>query len=323
MRSKDEIELEDLDGIGPKTAEKLRSVGICSAKHLSLFNVDELLNLVDADERALRRALMHARSLFMPIKAVKASEYMTRKPLPTMTTGVKSIDNLLGGGLRPKAIYELCGQPGTGKTQLCLQLSVTVQLSANKGGFGAKCYFMDTEGTFSGNRVKVIAERFGLDPDEALNNIYVIDILNTDQLLHVATSDLVKAVEEGVKLVVVDSLMSRFRTEYSGRESLALRQSRLGYVLDWLIRIARLYEVVVVVTTPVMEVPVAFASPSDRIRPVGGTTLAHATTHRFLLMSKGEKGYLKGVMTVVDSPTLPYGATATYAITERGVEDAH
>jgi len=320
---KGEVKLEDLDGIGPKTAEKLRNAGICSAKHLSLFNVDELLNIVDVDERALRRALMHARSLFMPIKAVKASDYIAKKPMPQMTTGVKSIDNLLNGGLRPKAIYELCGQPGTGKTQLCLQLSVTVQLSANKGGLDGKCYFMDAEGTFSPSRIRAIAERFGLDPNEALNNIYVIDIMNTDHLLHVATSDLIRAVEEGVKLVVVDSLMSRFRTEYSGREALALRQSRLGYVLDWLIRIARLYEIIVVVTTPVMEVPVAFASLTERVRPVGGTTLAHATTHRFFLTSRSEKGLLKGTITVLDSPTLPYGAMANYAITERGVEDAH
>jgi DNA repair protein RadA len=316
------VKLEDLDGIGPKTAEKLRSIGICSAKHLSLFNLDELLNMVDVDERALRRALAHARSLFMPLKAVKASEHSTQRPEPQLTTGVKSIDLLLGGGMRPRAIYELCGQPGTGKTQLCLQLSVTVQLSANKRGLGGKCYFMDAEGTFSLSRIRAVAERFGLDPDYALSNIYVIDVMNTDHLLQVTTSDLVRAVEEGVKLVVVDSLMSRFRTEYSGRESLALRQSRLGYVLDWLIRIARLYEVIVVVTTPVMEVPMAFVSTSEMLRPVGGTTLAHATTHRLFLTTRSERGVLRGVMTVLDSPTLPYGTTASYVITERGVEDA-
>jgi DNA repair protein RadA len=316
------VKLEDLDGIGPKTAEKLRSIGICSAKHLSLFNLDELLNMVDVDERALRRALAHARSLFMPLRAVKASEHSTQRPEPQLTTGVKSIDLLLGGGMRPRAIYELCGQPGTGKTQLCLQLSVTVQLSANKRGLGGKCYFMDAEGTFSLSRIRAVAERFGLDPDYALSNIYVIDVMNTDHLLQVTTSDLVRAVEEGVKLVVVDSLMSRFRTEYSGRESLALRQSRLGYVLDWLIRIARLYEVIVVVTTPVMEVPMAFVSTSERLRPVGGTTLAHATTHRLFLTTRSERGVLRGVMTVLDSPTLPYGTTASYVITERGVEDA-
>lgn len=319
---KSEVKLEDLEGIGPKTAEKLRGIGICSAKHLSLFNVDELLGLVDVDERALRRALAHARSLFMPLRAVKASEHLTQKPLSQLTTGVKSIDLLLNGGLRPRALYELCGQPGTGKTQLCLQLSITVQLSANKGGVGGRCYFMDTEGTFSPSRVKAMAERFGLDPEHALNNIYVMDVINTDHLLQVVTSDLVKAIEEGVKLVIVDSLMSRFRTEYTGRESLALRQSRLGYVLDWLIRIARLYEVIVAVTTPVMEVPVAFASISERLRPVGGTTLAHATTHRLFLTTRSDKGVLKGTLTVLDSPTLPYGAVASYVITERGVEDA-
>ncbi|MCS7139716.1 MAG: AAA family ATPase [Candidatus Nezhaarchaeota archaeon] len=321
---KSEVKLEDLDGIGPKTAEKLRSAGICSAKHLSLFNVDELLNIVEADERALRRALAHARSIFMPIRAIRASEHAVWSSPQQLTTGVKSIDSLLRGGLRPRALYELCGQPGAGKTQLCLQLSVTVQLSVNRGGLDGKCYFMDAEGTFHADRVKVVAERFGLDSREALNCIYVIDVMNTDHLLHVVMSDLVKAIEESnVKLVVVDSLMSRFRTEYSGRESLALRQSRLGYVLDWLIRIARMYEVIVVITTPVMEVPVAFTSFTDRIKPTGGTTLAHATTHRLLMSSRSERGLLKGSITVLDSPALPYGATASYLITERGIEDAH
>ncbi|MEM2214751.1 MAG: DNA repair and recombination protein RadA [Candidatus Nezhaarchaeales archaeon] len=319
---KGEVKLEDLEGIGPKTAEKLRSIGICSAKHLSLFNVDELLNLVDVDERTLRRALAHARSIFMPLRAIKALDNLAQKSLPQLTTGVKSIDLLLNGGLRPRAIYELCGQPGAGKTQLCLQLSVTIQLSANKGGIGGKCYFMDTEGTFSLSRVKVIAERFGLDSEYALSNIYVIDVINTDHLLQVITSDLVRAVEDGVKLVIVDSLMSRFRTEYAGRESLALRQSRLGYALDWLVRIARLYEVIVIVTTPVMEVPVAFVSINERLRPVGGTTLAHATTHRFFLTTRSERGVLRGTMTVLDSPSLPHGAIASYLITDKGIEDA-
>ncbi len=62
-----------------------------------------------------------------------------------MRTNVRAIDDLLQGGLEPKAIYEFAGEFGTGKTQLCHQLSVTVQLSQDKGGVGGAAVYLDTE----------------------------------------------------------------------------------------------------------------------------------------------------------------------------------
>lgn len=45
-----------------------------------------------------------------------------------ITTGCKTIDEALGGGLFNCGITEISGESGCGKTQFCLQIALTVQL---------------------------------------------------------------------------------------------------------------------------------------------------------------------------------------------------
>lgn len=57
----------------------------------------------------------------------------------TITTGCEKIDAVLGGGLRRSSgVYELSGESGCGKTQLCLQLTLTAQNPLSLGGID-KC----------------------------------------------------------------------------------------------------------------------------------------------------------------------------------------
>jgi RecA/RadA recombinase len=49
------------------------------------------------------------------------------------------------------------------QTQLCHTLCVTTQLPMDMGGASGKVAYIDTEGTFRPDRVKAIAERFGVD----------------------------------------------------------------------------------------------------------------------------------------------------------------
>ena len=64
------------------------------------------------------------------------------------------------------------GEFGSGKTQLCHQLAVMVQLPEERGGLGAKAIYIDTENTFRPERIMQMARARGLDPDQALNNIF-------------------------------------------------------------------------------------------------------------------------------------------------------
>ncbi len=312
------IPIEELPNTTRATIEKLKSAGIYSVQHLSMFTVDELV-MYDVTPETAARLLRKARALLKSEPRVfSLKEFSNYKSsLPRVRIHVNAIDNMLGGGLEPRAIYEFAGEFGAGKTQLCHQLAVTVQLSYDRGGVAGAALYIDTEGTFTPSRIKSIAERFGLDLDYVFSNIYVTQPKTVDDLLECIRTDVVRYVEDhNVKLIIVDSLIGLFRAEYPGRENLALRQQRLNYALDWLSRVAKTYNIFVVITNQVMDVPMGFGSQ----KPAGGNIMAHGATHRFLLYKVGRESGLRA-MEVLDSPALPEGLTVKFRITERGLED--
>ncbi|XP_023588487.1 DNA repair protein RAD51 homolog 3 isoform X3 [Trichechus manatus latirostris] len=72
-------------------------------------------------------------------------------------TFCSALDNILGGGIPLTKTTEICGAPGVGKTQLCLQLAVDVQIPECFGGVAGEAVFIDTEGSFMVDRVVDLA----------------------------------------------------------------------------------------------------------------------------------------------------------------------
>ncbi|XP_044600672.1 DNA repair protein RAD51 homolog 3 isoform X3 [Equus asinus] len=72
-------------------------------------------------------------------------------------TFCSALDNILGGGVPLTKTTEICGAPGVGKTQLCMQLAVDVQIPECFGGVEGEAVFIDTEGSFMVDRVVDIA----------------------------------------------------------------------------------------------------------------------------------------------------------------------
>lgn len=305
------MKLEDLPGIGPVTADKIRKAGITSVTQLAMYTAEELVELgVCADAEVARRLLRKAREAIGRRPAVRTAADLERakqefKRLPTL---VPSVDDLLGGGLEPGAIYEFAGEFGAGKTQLCHQLAVSVQL------LGGKCFYVDTEGTFSPARLRAIAAAHNLDPSEAVRGVLVAEPLNVDELEDAVRVELVKLAETSdVKLVVIDSVIALYRAEFRGIEMLARRQQRINYILDWLKRIAKMHKVYVVITNQVITMPAGVVTIKV---PAGGNIIAHASTHRLFLKKGGDAWAVE----VLDSPTIAKGAKAYFKITERGLE---
>jgi DNA repair protein RAD51 len=94
-----------------------------------------------------------------------------RKSLVTLSTGSTELDKLLEGGIETGSITEVYGEFRTGKTQLCHTLCITCQMALTEGGAEGKAIYLDTEGSFRPARLQAIAERFGLDPAVALENV--------------------------------------------------------------------------------------------------------------------------------------------------------
>jgi len=189
------------------------------------------------------------------------------------------------------------------------------QLPREQGGLEGNVIFMDTEGTFSPDRVYQIASKRGLDPQKILDGIILARAYTSDHQCLLIDHLFKKCPEENVKLVVVDSMISHFRGEYIGREALSERQQHLNEYLHKLIRLSEAYNLAVVITNQVQSNPAQFwGSPEN---PAGGHVMAHACTHRVKLR-KGKSG--TRVAKVIDSPYLPE-REASFQITEKGIED--
>ncbi len=308
-------DITDLPGVGSATAQKLIEAGYSSLEAIAVATPQELSDVTGLPIPTANKIIKAARELlgfrFKTALELKKERMNVKK----ITTGSKNLDELLGGGIETKNITEFYGEFGSGKTQLCHQLSVNVQLPEDKGGLEAKAVYIDSEGTFRWERIEAMARGVGLDPDKVMENIYWIRAVNSHHQMAIVEElfDLVK--RENIKLVVIDSLTSHFRAEFPGRENLAMRQQLLNKHLHQLMRLAEIFDIAVVITNQVMARPDVFYG--DPTQAVGGHVLYHAPGIRVQLKkSRGNKRIAR----VVDAPHIPEGETI-FVITEWGIRD--
>ena len=121
--------------------------------------------------------------------------------------------------------------------------------------------------------------------------------------------------EKNIKLIVVDSLMALFRSEFVGRGALNERQGKVNQHLHKLQMLADKYKLAVYITNQVMDNPgILFGDPTT---PIGGNILAHAATTRLYLKKSKEE---KRIVRLVDSPEMPEGE-CVMKITPTGIKD--
>lgn len=268
--------LADIPGIGPAAIAKLEAAGIFDLMGVATLTPPALSELSGLGEAVARKAIQAARGM-LDLGFMDASEYENkRKDINYISTGSKNLNNLLGGkGVESKAITEVFGAFGSGKTQLALSLAVNVQLPKDSGGANGKAVYIDTEGTFRPERIKQFASGLGANPEKVLKNIFVARAFNSDHqiLLLEKINEMIKK-GEPIKLLIVDSLTAHFRAEYSGRGQLADRQQRLNRYLHDLMKLAEQRNIAVLVTNQVMSNPaMMFGDPTTAI---GGNIVAHA-----------------------------------------------
>ena len=256
----------------------------------------------------------------VPLGFTTATEYHQRRSdLITITTGSPALDLVIGGGMETGSITELFGEFRTGKSQICHTLAVTCQLPIDMGGGEGKCLYIDTEGTFRPVRLLAVAERFGLDGEEVLDNVAYARAYNADHQLDLLVQAAAMMSESRFALLIVDSLTSLYRTDFAGRGELSARQTHLAKFLRTLMRLADEFGVAVVVTNQVVaQVDNAgFGGGMETKKPIGGNIVAHASTTR-LSLRKGRGN--QRICRVVDSPSLPE-ADAVFAIKPEGIAD--
>ncbi|KAF9785013.1 DNA recombination and repair protein Rad51 [Thelephora terrestris] len=130
-----------------------------------------------------------------------------------------------------QSISEVYGEFRTGKTQLAHTMSVVCQLPHEMGGAAGKVAYIDTEGTFRPDRIRSIAERFGVNGDMALENVLYARAFNSEHQMELIEECAMRFAEDkDFRLLIVDSIMALFRTDFSGRGELSERQQKLAQV---------------------------------------------------------------------------------------------
>jgi DNA repair protein RadA len=305
--------LEDLPGIGPATVAKLKEIGFKTVESLGTAAVAELVAAGIGEPMAEK--VIEAARRSMAITFVRGDELVElRKNVRKLTTGCSSMDRLLNGGIETQSLTEFYGEFGSGKSQMCHQLCVTVQLGEAQGGLNGSVLYIDTEATFRPERVMQMAPRFGLNPEDALKGVVYAEAYtsNHQTVLLENADEVIK--ENDIRLIIVDSVMSHFRSEYLGREMLAPRQQQLNKHLHKLMRLSRAFNAAAVITNQVMASPDAFFSKA--VSPVGGHILGHMS-HSRIFLRKG-RGNIR-IAKLTASPSLPEGEVPM-RITERGIE---
>ena len=308
--------LEDLPGVGSVTAEKLRKAGYDELSKIATASPHELEAVADIGVETAKKTINAARDA-LEMGFESADKILERrKTIGRITTGSKELDKMLGGGVETQAISEFYGKFSSGKTQVAFQIAVNVQLPEEKGGLGGSVLYIDTESTFRPERVAQLAEAIdGLNPEEVLKNIFVAKAVNSDHqmILLDKAGEMIK--EKNVKLIIIDSLMAFFRSEYLGRGALSERQQKLNKHLHRMQKLADEHNLAVYVTNQVMDRPdILFGDPTA---PIGGHILAHAATYRVYLRKSKEE---KRIARLVDSPSLPDGE-CIFKVTPKGLQD--
>ena len=302
-------EISELQGVGPATVTKLTDAGLGTVMSIAVSSPQEISTVAGLSESVARKIIKNARDN-LKLGFEKATDYAHRRDkIQKISTGCTNFDSIIDGGFESGAITEVYGQFGSGKTQLS-HITVVRALLENKDN---KAIYIDSENTFRADRIKDFATANGLDPEEALDRIYVARAYNSDhQMLLIDEVEKTLQTDNSYRIIVVDSLTSHFRAEFIGRGTLATRQQKLNKHMHQLLKLADLYNMVVLVTNQVMAKPDSFFG--DPTQAIGGHIVGHNSTFR-IYMRPGKAGSIFAKL--MDSPNLPNNDT-NFMVTKEG-----
>ncbi len=256
-------ELNQVKGINARQIKLLQENGVSTAEALAMSTLNIVADIDGLGDKTAKKLIWNARN------ALGMTEFTTAADIDEnveyVTTGSSELNRILGGGFQTGKLTEVYGPFKSGKTALAHTLAVTFQLPKSRGGLEAPVAYIDTENTFSKEKIKRIAKRFELDPDKVLAKIFHARIYSSDHQNQMISKAETLCKTREVRLIVVDSLMALMRAEYVGIGMLAKRQGVLNNMLHGLSRIAETYNCGVLLTNQVATKMMGMFSGNDAI----------------------------------------------------------
>ncbi|KAF3703293.1 DNA repair protein XRCC3 X-ray repair cross-complementing protein 3 [Channa argus] len=195
-----------------------------------------------------------------------------------LSLGCRILDQLLRGGLPVVGVTELSGESGAGKTQLALQLCLSVQYPTQYGGLNSGAVYVCTEDLFPIRRLQqLIQEQTNLRTDVPTDIIHSLRFSDSIYIEHAADLESLQVclsrripllLARGlVRLLIVDSVAALFRSEFQASDWLERNKQMLAFS-------SALHHLSREFTTPVLcinQVSDVFSGSDDTLGPRSST----------------------------------------------------
>jgi DNA repair protein RadB len=217
-----------------------------------------------------------------------------------LSTGSKTLDDLLEGGLEGGAITLFFGEAGSGKTNICLQITSLVAAS------GKKVIYIDTEGVSLERLTQIAGDQY----EEVMKNILFFEPQSFDEQE--------KFVEKAVKLaesslevgvIILDSATIHYRLTRNDEER-GVRKS-LSPQLAKLLAAARSKDIPIILTSQVYT-----DIEKGTFEPLGGHVLLH-NAKAIVRLDKVGTSARRAV--IIKHRHLEEGRKADFKLTQNGV----
>ncbi len=218
-----------------------------------------------------------------------------------ISSGSDIIDNLLDGGLEKGIISTLYGPAGSGKSNIAM-LSC-----ANVVKQGEKVIFVDTESSFSSERMRQISD----DWESLMKNVILLSPTNFEEQRKIfrQLGELVSA--EKVGLIVVDSIAMLYRLQRGSDDEIRTTNKELANQLAILSQVARKKGIPVLVTNQVYT----DFERKDGFHMVGGDLLKYWS--KCIVKLENIDGVRKA--SIFKHRSLPEGKSTYFEIVEAGL----
>lgn len=178
-------------------------------------------------------------------------------------SGSKVLDRMLEGGYEKDIITTIYGPAGSGKTVLCTLCAINVVRN------GRKVIYIDTENSFSVERLKQIA-RF--DYNKILDNMIFLKPTTFEEQKG-AFQKIKDILNSMVGLVIVDTISMLYRIEMGKNEDVYAVNKELGIQISYLNEIVRKKNIPVLITNQVYS----DFEDKENVKMVGGDLLKYSS----------------------------------------------
>jgi DNA repair protein RadB len=217
--------------------------------------------------------------------------------------GCKGLDKLLSGGIESGAVTEFYGEGGSGKTNICLQITRNCVLA------GKKVIFIDTEGVSLERFKQICGNDFNKINKEVL---FFSPYSMNDQEEMVQKAVKIIESDSNVGLIILDSGTIYYRMSL-GQEDEQVQRQNLSRQVILLLAVARKFDLPVVITNQVFH-----DIDNDTVSPIGGHILYH-NAKAIIKLEKIVDNARRA--TIIKHRSIPEGINVEFKITGNGIED--